>query len=243
MAQSENLLPFVFGPNRAPVAIPALKLPDGSWEIQDPAEIRRLGHRQTALRFKKINDRLEATGESNDLQTRIDIRFKLTNQNLGNDGYLVLSGAGGTYICAACLPVSQATRLVIDQTLYWQVVESADDAWFRTGMLNSGALTDAILPFNPEGDFGPRHIHTLPYRVMPPYDASNSQHVAIAKAAQDVADKASAIFKSDGYISDPSKALHVRRKKLREKLEEIAEVKNLEQQCAVALGVDVDTTA
>lgn len=243
MAQSENLLPFILGPHRAPIAIPAVKQADGSWEMQSPLEIRRLGHRQTALRFQKVNDRLTAAGERNDLQTRIDVRLKLTNQRFGDDGYLVLSGAGGTYICAACLPVSEATRLIIDQTIYWQVVTNADDAWFRTGMLNSSALTDAVLPFNPEGDFGPRHIHTLPYRVMPPYDPSNPNHVAVAKAARDVAAKVSAVFDADSYISDPSKALHVRRRKLREKLEEVSDVQDLERRCAITLGVEVDTTS
>lgn len=241
IAQSENLLPFILGPHRAPVAIPARKQSDGTWLIQDHTEIRRSGHRQTALRFKQINDRFAAVGESNDLQTRIDMRFKLSNQNLGTDGHLVLSGAGGTYICAACLPVSQAAKLVIDQTLYWQVVEDPDDAWFRTGMLNSSALTQAILPFNPEGDFGPRHIHTLPYRVMPPCDAANTNHVAIAEHARGVAAKVEELFVSDDYIADPERALHVRRRKLRQALGDEKIMKELERLCAVALGVEVDT--
>ena len=241
IAQSENLLPFVFGPHRAPIAIPARRQSDGSWLIQTVSEIRRSGHRQTAERFKKINDKLSASGESNDLQTRIDVRFKLTNQNLGTEGHLVLSGAGGTYICAACLSVSEASKLVIDQTLYWQVVSDPDDAWFRTGMLNSSALTDAILPFNPEGDFGPRHIHTLPYRVMPPYDAMNSNHIAIAEHARVVATAAEDLFDSDTYISDPMKALHVRRRKLRMALVEDLAMKELERLCAVVLGVEIDT--
>ncbi|WP_282152725.1 N-6 DNA methylase [Ruegeria atlantica] len=243
IAQSENLLPFIFGPHRAPIAIPAHKQSDGTWLIQDHSEIRRSGHRQTALRFKQINDKLEAIGESNDLQTRIDVRFKLTNQNLGDEGYLVLSGAGGTYICAACLPVSEGPKLVIDQTLYWQVVIDPDDAWFRTGMLNSSALTEAILPFNPEGDFGPRHIHTLPYRVMPPFDASNANHIAIAEQARAVAAKAQEIFTSNEYISDPEKSLSVRRRKLRQKLSEESTMVELERLCAVALGVEVDTAS
>ena len=35
-------------------------------------------------------------------------------------------------------------------------------------LLNSDAITEAIRPFNPQGDFGARHVHTLPHRVIAP---------------------------------------------------------------------------
>src|SRR5690606_22973893 len=125
------------------------------------------------------------------------------------------------------------------QTLYWQVVAEEDDAWFRTGFLNSAALTEAILPFNPEGDFGPRHIHTLPYRLMPPYDAAADDHRAVAAAARVVAGEAAAIVAADAYIGDPNRSLPVRRRKLREQLADSESFQELDRLCGKILGVNV----
>ncbi len=240
MAQSENLLPFIFGPHRAPVAIPACRDENGAWQTYEPADIRRMGFTQTARRFAEIDRKLSKIGDST-LAYRIDFRRKLTIQDFGNDGFLVLSGAGGKHICAACLPVTEAASLVIDQTLYWQVVKDEAEAWFRTGLLNSAALTDAILPFNPEGDFGPRHIHTLPYRLIPPYDPGNSDHSALVKLARDVAAEAAGIFAGDPYIGDPNRSLPVRRKKLREKLSGSANFQELDRISGILFGVNPET--
>ncbi|MBK1696623.1 N-6 DNA methylase [Rhodovibrio salinarum] len=238
MAQSENLLPFVFGPHRAPVAIPACRDAHGTWQRYKPADIRRMGFTRTARRFAEIDDKLATIGDST-LAYRIDFRRKLTIQDFGDEGFVVLSGAGGKHICAACLPVAEASELVIDQTLYWQVVSSEADAWFRIGILNSAALTEAILPFNPEGDFGPRHIHTLPYRLMPPYDPANDDHRAVVSAAQSVAEEAAAIVAGDAYIGDPDRSLPVRRRKLREKLADGESFQELDRLCASILGTGV----
>ncbi|WP_027068450.1 N-6 DNA methylase [Euryhalocaulis caribicus] len=236
MAQSENLLPFVLGDDRAPVAIPASRDAAGAWQIYEPAEIRRMGFTNTARRFTAINARLASVGAGNTLEYRINVRNKLTNQQFGDAGCLVLSGAGGKHICAACLPLTEANALVIDQTLYWQVVPDEHEAWFRTGVLNSSALTDAILPFNPEGDFGPRHIHTLPYRLMPAFDPFNEDHQRIAELARQLAAIAAAAVAGDAYLGDPNRSLPVRRRKMREALAATDEKKKLEKLCAALLG-------
>ena len=48
-------------------------------------------------------------------------------------------------------------------------------------MLGSRDMTEAILPFNPKGAFGERHIHALPYRLIPEYDPNNEDHWKISK--------------------------------------------------------------
>ncbi|MCS3902093.1 hypothetical protein J2T55_000085 [Methylohalomonas lacus] len=237
LAQSENLLPFRLGRHRAPVAIPACRDDHGTWQIYEPADIRRMGFTQTARRFTQIDKKLATIGGST-LAQRIDFRRKLSLQKFGDEGFIVISGAGGKYICAACLPIDEAARLVIDQTLYWQIVAGEDDAWFRTGILNSTALTEAILPFNPEGDFGPRHIHTLPYHLMPPYDASSDDHRAVAAAARTVAADAEVIAAGDAYISDPNRSLSVRRRKLREHLAGNVSFHELDRLCGTILGIN-----
>jgi hypothetical protein len=236
MAQSENLLPFVLGQHRAPIAIPAVREEDGSWRILDEKEIRGMGLTETARRFQAINRSLEAVGQGKTLQQRIDERGKLMKQVIGEKSGLVLSGAGGKHICAAYVPAEEARSLAIDQTLYWQVFGDENEAWYVTGMLNSHAMTEAISPFNPKGDFGERHIHTLPYRMMPPYDLSNDDHRRIAALARNIAKTAQAIIEGDAYLNDPSRALPARRRKLRERLRDLPQFQQMEESCAVSLG-------
>ena len=240
LAQSLNLLPFVFGQHCAHIAIPAVRDVHGAWQIFSSAEIIRKGFANTVRRFSEIDGKLAEIGDTA-LKDRIDFRRKLTNQNFPENGYLVLSGAGGKHICAACLPVDEEAiaNLVIDQTLYWQHVANEDDAWFRTGFLNSAALTEAILPFNPSGNFGQRHIHTLPYRLMPSFDANNSDHCNIAEKARNIAVDARNIVADDHYIRDPNRALHVRRLRLRGWLAENEDFLTLNRLCGSILGLNV----
>ena len=61
MAQSENLLPFLLGQHRAPVAIPAVRDDQGGWTVLETTEIGRMGFTRTARRFRSIDERLEVT--------------------------------------------------------------------------------------------------------------------------------------------------------------------------------------
>ena len=239
-AQSENLLPYVLGSHRAPLALPAIRADKGTWTVLDEAEIRKLGFTQTARRFAAINKKLKAVGKGKTLQERVDERGKLAKQVFGFEGFLTLAGAGGKNICAACVPLSEAKDLVVDQTLYWKVIEDKGEAWFQVGMLNSRALTVATLPFNPKGDFSERHIHTLPYRLMPVYDPGNDDHVRIAELAEEIAGLATAQAQADPYLCDPTKALTARRRKMRDFLAKSPLVSELEGLAEAALGVTVD---
>lgn len=237
MAQSENLLPFLLGEHKAPIAIPAERDDAGAWIIYDEKEIRGQGFTETARRFQAINAKLGKIGQGKTIQQRIDERGKLTKQVFGDQGHLIVAGAGGKYICAACLPVADAHDLIIDQTLYWKVIESAAEAWFCVGMLNSQALTEAITPFNPKGAFGERHIHALPYRLMPLFDPSNEDHLRIAALARAAAAIAQTIVAKDDLLFDPNRALTSRRGKLRSQLIQTKEVREMELLCAAALGI------
>ena len=236
MAQSKNLLPFVFGMHCAPIAIPALKDDDGGWSICDESEIRRMGFIETARRFRAINTSLINVGKGESLQERINFHTKLTKQIFGTNGYLILAGAGGKHICAACIPLTGATDLVVDQTLYWRFISGEDEAWYCVGMLGSQAMTEAIKPFNPKGAFGERHIHALPYRLMSRFDPINEDHIRIGTLAQLIADEAANIIAGDDYLQDPNKSLPRRRTRLRERLWSIAAFNELNQTCSAVLG-------
>ena len=236
MAQSENLLPFVLGAHCAPIAIPAFRDSDGVWRICDESAIRRMGFIETAKRFRAINTSLEDVGKGISLQERIDVRLQLTKQVFGADGHLILTGAGGNHICAACVPGAGGTNLVVDQTLYWRFVRDEDEAWYCVGMLGSRAMTEAIKPFNPKGAFGERHIHALPYRLMPGFHPNNEDHTSIGVLARLMAEEAVKIVAGDDYLQDPNKALTRRRTRLRERLWTTTEFKELDRLCSAVLG-------
>ena len=95
-------------------------------------------------------------------------------------------------------------------------------------MLNSRALTEAILPFNPKGISGAPHPH-----AAIPHDAAlrsaNDDHRRIAALARDIAKVAQAIIEGDAYLNDPSRALPARRRKLRERLRDLLQFQQLEE--------------
>lgn len=239
MAQSENLLSFLLGEHRAPVAIPAVRDGHGAWTILEPSDMRQLGFTHTARRFQSINEWLGRTGNGKTMQERIDERGKLTKQRFGSEGYLVLAGAGGKDVCAACIPVEDASGMVIDQTLYWQVVVDASEAWYRVGMLNSHAMSMAIAPFNPRGEFGERHIHTLPYKLAPSYDSDNTTHSSISVLSRKVAEIVRGMVTADAFLQDPNRVLHARRRRLRSQLTPIPEHRELERLCSAVLNTTI----
>ncbi len=162
MAQSENLLPFVLDAHCARVAIPALRDDDGAWRIYDESEIRRMGFIETAQRFRAVNRRLKNVGKGLPPPRAHRRKAKIDKAGSWKKRLSHSPGAGGKHICDACVPFTGGTDLVVDQTLYWQVIPDEDEAWYRVGMLGSQAMTEAITPFNPKGGFGERHIMRCP---------------------------------------------------------------------------------
>jgi len=152
---------------------------------------------------------------------------------------------GSSFAPPACRSPRRSTwRSIRRFTGRFSVV--ADEAWYYVGMLNSDAMTEAISPFNPKGDFGEHHIHTLPYKLMPDYDAANDDHARIATLAREIAEEVKTRIATDKYLDDPSRALIMRRRKLRRSLRDYPLFQEMEQLCAKALGTtafggDADT--
>jgi len=236
MIQSLNVLPFTWVDPLAAIALPAQRNAAGRWQVLDAATIRTAGFRNTAKRFEEIDRAVAEDGVVKPLGQKIDERNKLSSQIFPVGHYLVLNGAGGEISCAAVLPTDGHEDVVVDQTLYWRVVSTAQEAWYRVGLLNSDAITEAIRPFNPEGEFGARHLHTLPHRVIPLFDPTNDQHLEIARRAEQLGVRASAIAAGDPDIRELSKPIATRRRKLRMALRGESQFAELEQLCAAVLG-------
>ena len=211
---SKHLSPFVLS-EPAKVLIPGRK-EDGEWKPITTAQ-RAMMNPSTEHVFATI----EAAIEDNlvrYLDEKINIYGKLRMQNFSSGNWLVLSSASGANPCAAYLSLEEIDRdrIVIDQTLYWHLADTEDEAIFLVGLLNSEALALAINDFQPEGGFGKRHIHTLPYKVMPQYDSENALHIAVVEKTralvQEWIDKCNHNTTLARKLDPNSGALHGRRR-------------------------------
>ena len=236
MVQSLNLLPFTLDDKSIHIAIPAYRNKEGRWEILDPAAIRTAGFLQTARHFERTNQAMANDGVVKPLQEKIDERGKLGIQFFPANKYLVLNGAGGGTACAACLSLSDHKDIVVDQTLYWTLVPTQQEAWYRVGLMNTDTLTRTISKFIPEGELGPRHLHTLPNRVIPKFDPGRQNHLKVATLAERLSVLAQPLIAADDRVSDPSNPIAARRRRLRNKLKQLPDFLALEKVCATILG-------
>ena len=236
MVQSLNLLPFVCLEPYARVALPVRRRKAGAWEMLDVAAIRTAGFRQSALRFERINRALAEDRVVKPLFQKIDERNKLSIQVFPAGHHLVLTGAGGGVACAATIPVDGNHDVVIDQTLYWRCVACQEEAWYRVGLLNSEAITEAIRPFNPQGEFGARHLHTLPHRVIPPFDPTNDAHKQVTELTARLSERVRDLALNDEAIRSPNGAIAARRQRLRSRVQALDESHALEELCVAILG-------
>lgn len=237
MVQSNNLLPFVLDHNFVDIAIPARKNERNHWDIVDNASIRTMGYTRTSRRFQGIDRAMADEGMVRSLREQINWINKLTKQEFASSGYLVLHGAGGSIPCAALLSLVDNDNIVIDQTLYWTFVPDEKEAWYRVGLMNTDALNDAIREFNPEGEFGPRHPHTLPSLVVPDFDTDDMNHTEVSDLALQISRVAASLTMTDERIASPDASIAARRSRLRSALMELPEYAALEDLAAIILEV------
>ena len=147
------------------------------WEPLGAAEIAAMGP-AVADAFRQICAAIGPTATIADLWGLIDTRGKLSQQQIEPGGYLVFTGTSGEIVCSAFAETEAlgSDRLVIDQTLNWARVMTIEEALYLTGLFNSEAINAVIRDFQPEGAFGRRHIHSLPFRATPPFDPSQALH-------------------------------------------------------------------
>lgn len=234
---SKHLSPFITSPP-AKVLIPGKKQ-NGEWKPLSSSELALLNASTTYV-FQQISDAVNENLVSF-LVNKINIYGKLFKQNLSLSDYLVLSNASGSNPCASYIDLRNynRNRLIIDQTLYWYSAQTEDEAIYITGLLNSQALWNAISDFQPEGGFGKRHIHTLPYKIIPAFDPENDSHMEVVTATKALISEWNAACQSDIYklLIDPnSGSLSSRRKRQQAKIRELASYIRYSNSCSEILG-------
>ena len=232
---SKHLSPFIMA---APAKglIPGRK-EQGVWKPLFQADLA-LVNASTEYVFRQIAD---AVGQDlvPFLSETINIYGKLYKQNFSQD-YLVLSSASGSNPCAAYIDLRQfdRNRLVIDQTLYWYLSKTEDEAIYISGLLNSAALWEAISDFQPEGGFGKRHIHTLPYKIIPAFDPDDDAQREVIEATKALMEEWKVVCESGQYknlLGPNSGTLPSRRRRQQSKIRELASYGRYAAACAGVL--------
>ncbi len=234
---SKHLSPFCLS-EPAKGIIPGRKV-QGNWRPLFPEDLA-LTNASTSYVFQQIAEAVEQDLVPF-LNETINIYGKLFRQNFAAKDYLVLSSASGTNPCAAYVDLRQynRSRLVIDQTLYWYLVETEDEAVYISGLLNSTALWDAISDFQPEGGFGKRHIHTLPYKIIPTFDQENDVQREVVESTKALIREWKATCENGQYrelLSPNSGTLPSRRKRQQSKIRELASYERYAIACSEILG-------
>lgn len=233
---SHHLTPFDMS-HPAKGFLPIEKNESGGWVPVPETHLAAYGA-ATSQAFASIFKVIGQTFTSVEYFEKLDSnRHKLSSQSLPTDGWLVFMGAGGDLVCAAHIDAQayEADKTVIDQTLYWAAVPTEDEALFLVGLLNSEAINLVIKEFQPRGQFGARHVHKLPLGVTPSFDCAEAAHMdVVAKTKRLVADW-SHLKATDPEIPrllDPNASkLHIRRKKLRDKLKGLPSYMDYELAC------------
>ena len=134
-------------------------------------------------------------------------------------------GAGGGIPAAAYFQAAQGKPPIIDQTLYWAECASQEEAIYFCGVVNSQSLLSRIAEFIPEGEFGDRHLHTLPARAVPEYDPTNARHaaaVACTRALVSELQGAAGASETVASYFTTEVSMAVRRRRLRGVIEQLS---------------------
>ncbi len=129
--------------------------------------------------------------------------------------YIVLYGAGGSAPCSAYMQITE--EIIVDQTLYWTIVDSENEAIYLSAMLNCPKLNEIISTFQPQGLFGKRHIHTLPLDYIPIYQEDDDNMNLLVKYSKKLIEELNASI--SGELLNPNTGtLSNRRKKINDLL-------------------------
>ncbi|UOQ75155.1 hypothetical protein [Hymenobacter cellulosilyticus] len=221
--------------------LPIVRNRAGNWEPETPTMLATQGAARQA--FGRIFAAVGPTTTSTEFFKKLDTNLrKLSTQLIPSSGWLVIMGAGGDLPCAAYtdITVFDTTKLIIDQTLYWSVVSSEDEAVYLTGLLNSEALNGIIKDFQARGQWGSRHVHTLPIGVTPQYDATNAVHTEVVNKTRVLLQQWKNLKATDATIAqllDPNQRLPQRRSSLRVKITALPSYSSYAFACRSLYGV------
>jgi SOS-response transcriptional repressor LexA len=208
---SNILLPFNIG--ELPYAVLPVEKADDKW--QEISNENILSFQRSVINlFNNIKRDYKTIKHKDDMYgNTLNMWNKLEQQNLQQGKFLVVYGAGGKNICSAYMFIDNADRYIVDQTLYWTIVETEDEAIYLSAMLNCPTLNETIAAFQPQGIFGERHVHTLPLEYIPKYNHNDSNHIELVNITKVLCGELSSAI-TDDLLDPNSGTLPSRRKKV-----------------------------
>ena len=133
-----------------------------------------------------------------DLIGQIDYQSKLTTQFPLGEHRIAYTGRG-EIVTAARVSDPDA---VIDHALYWAAFDSADEALYVVGVINTRAVHSRIVDALSKGLFGGRNIHRAPFLIAwPQFDPRDELHIDIAAAAGHAETIAAAAGHAGGIVA------------------------------------------
>ena len=122
--------------------------------------------------------------EQLDYQSKLRKQFPLASER-------VVYTKSGQHLAACRIDEQDA---VIDHTLYWATVASAEEGRYVCSVLNSQALTELVVGLQARGQHNPRHfdMHVFAFG-LPAFDAHDETHARLAALGERAEDVAAAV--------------------------------------------------
>jgi methylase of polypeptide subunit release factors len=181
--ETEFVRPVLFGVSVAPFRVIGGGLSIVPWEgdhLLDGEDDGLDDHPGLAKWWRQAED-VWNSNRRNDklsLRERLDYQRGLSRQFPIPPQRVVYTKAG-TNLAAARV---EDTTAVIDHKLYWAPVKRKDEAQYLVAVMNSGEVKARVNPLQSRGQWGERDIDKYVFQVsFPKYDASDADHVALAK--------------------------------------------------------------
>ena len=251
---SKMLSPFVIA-DSAKAFLPLRRSDSGEWTplsefdlSQDAADASALrAFTQIAQEIAKL-DNIPSDSIFEGMWKRLNFRNKIGKQSIiDGEGYLVFTGAGGSDVCAGFISLEEVPneKLLVDQTLYWSLVSTEEEALYLAGLLNSDAANELIKAFQPRGQQGERHIHELAFGITPPFDPEQQSHIEVVNLTRVLLKEYFTFIEEKQKVGDrsflqwlqPGRSLARRRSKLREVIRTVPTYADYTSACRAVYGV------
>ncbi len=198
---AKGILPFAIS-RKETVFLPLMKKRDGIHMVDSPALLAE--DKPYAAEWMQRVESLwneRGSAEKTPLHAWVNYRNKIITQNI-DAPYVVLYNTSGTNLTAALYINRKQTRseirangFVTESVTYCFYPVSEREGDYLCAFLNSNVVNDLIKAFQPQGLWGPRHIHRRPFEVcaIPKFDSNNPKHITLARLGQECRTKMSKI--------------------------------------------------
>ncbi|MDX1992875.1 MAG: N-6 DNA methylase [bacterium] len=211
---SKHLVPFGYERLHM-VALPVrLNEEDQLLLLESERAFMEQGHYRSAEWFKSAAARWDNLKKQETTKwsfiEQLNYRNKITQQS-PKQGYKVLYPASGVHLASCVISTlenvpaiygRQTRGFVVDAKTYYSEVTTSQEAHYLCALLNTNSIDNAIKAYQSrgKGSVGERDISRTPFEAcaIPPFDAANPDHLALAKLSQDAHESVDVLKRGGG---------------------------------------------